>query len=100
MRESPPECLLDPQLGRHLHVKINVREKKTKTSQFHFAPDILTFQGLQVPLCGGRVSSECSRPLSARLYRLLVRMEEPIKGTLTIILGGRTRSEGRHVCNV
>ena len=56
MRESPPECLLDPQLGRHLHVKINVREKKTKTSQFHFAPDILTFQGLQVPLCGGRVS--------------------------------------------
>ena len=56
MRESPPECLLDPQLGRHLHVKINVREKKTKTSQFHFAPDIVTFQGLQVPLCGGRVS--------------------------------------------
>ena len=56
MRESPPECLLDPQLGRHLHVKINVREKETNTSQFHFAPDIVTFQGLQVPLCGGRVS--------------------------------------------
>ena len=24
LRESPPECLSDPMLGRHLYVKINV----------------------------------------------------------------------------
>lgn len=26
IRESPPECLNDPELGKHLYVKINVRD--------------------------------------------------------------------------
>ena len=26
IRESPPECLVDPELGRHLYVKINVSD--------------------------------------------------------------------------
>ena len=27
IRESPPECLVDPELGRHLFVKINVKNE-------------------------------------------------------------------------
>jgi hypothetical protein len=34
MRESPPECLSDPMLGRHLYVKINVSWKKIFIESF------------------------------------------------------------------
>ena len=45
IRESPPECLVDPELGRHLYVKINVRDE---CSLIH---SIILFLGLQIPLC-------------------------------------------------
>ena len=33
LRESPPNCLVDPSLGTHLHVKINVSNIHTNANQ-------------------------------------------------------------------
>ena len=90
IRESPPECLVDPELGRHLYVKINVRDE---CSLIHIH-SIILFLGLQIPLCWKRISEEHPSHLSPRFYWFLVWVEKSIKRAVKIILGCGTWFKG------
>ena len=57
-RESPPDCLLDPGLGKHLSVKINVM-------MIFLLLLTVMCSGLQVSLCGEWVSGQGDGSVSA-----------------------------------
>ena len=88
IRESPPECLVDPELGRHLYIKINVSDECSLPCS------ILMFLGLQIPLCWKRIPEEPPCHLSPRFYWFLVRVEKPIKRAVKVILGCCTWFKG------
>ena len=71
-RLSPPECLSDPLLGRHLYVKIRVGW----SIKVWVDCENLNGPGNKISLCGKWVSETGAGFAVARLLRLLVRLEK------------------------